>query len=151
MNIIKVTKKQIQAMKNLYNKSDVEALEKLINLHWKKVEEIINNEGDSAQLAQHVVTVFQLAFNEQMRMLSTFEPNAYERTLNDVQDKDVDQKEFSKLIFKDLESSKQNFAFGQAFHSMDQLISSTMKKVRALMRKYPQYEEAIRTVWKMEH
>lgn len=151
MIAIKATKKQIRAMKNLYQKADVEALEKMINLHWKKVEEIVENDGDSAQLAQHVVTVFQLVFNEQMRMLSTFEPNAYERASIDAQDQNIDQKEFSKLIFRDLESSKQNFAFGQAFHSMDQLVSSTMKKVRAFMRKYPKYEEAIRTVWRMEH
>ena len=55
--MIKATKKQIQAMKNLYQKSDVESLEKMIQLHWKKIEEIVENDGDSADLANNVVMI----------------------------------------------------------------------------------------------
>ena len=77
--MIKATKKQIQAMKNLYQKSDVESLEKMIQLHWKKIEEIVENDGDSADLANNVVMIFHLVFNERMHMLATFDAKAYEQ------------------------------------------------------------------------
>ena len=96
--IIKATKKQIQAMKNLYQKSDVEALEKMIKLHWEKIKEIVNSDGDSTELANNVVMLFHLVFNERMHMLSTFDPKAYERAVNDVQDKKITQRDFSKLV-----------------------------------------------------
>ncbi|MSS19909.1 hypothetical protein [Pseudoramibacter porci] len=149
--IIKATKKQIQAMKNLYQKSDVEALEKMIKLHWEKIKEIVNSDGDSTELANNVVMLFHLVFNERMHMLSTFDPKAYERAVNDVQDKKITQRDFSKLVFKNLDSAKQNFAFGQTYNSMDRLVSNTIKDIRVFMHKYPQYEESIRAIWQSEH
>lgn len=146
---MKATKKQIRMMKALYTDADVTAFQKLIDRQWQIVETGIDNNDDENVIAETVITIFQLALNEQVKMVSTFDSKAYVRALSDSAPDKGDAPE--KRAFTALNAAKRDFAFGHAFHRMDQLVTETLDRIRIFMRQYPRYEETIRTLWNVMH
>ncbi|WP_281672215.1 hypothetical protein [Pseudoramibacter alactolyticus] len=147
--IMKATKKQIRMMKALYTDADVAAFQKLIDRQWQIVETGVDNDDDENAIAETIITIFQLALNEQVKMVSTFDSKAYERALNDSASDKGDVPE--KKAFDFLNAAKSDFAFGHVFHRMDQLVIETLDRIRVFMRQYPRYEEAVRTLWHVMH
>lgn len=146
---MKATKKQIKMMKALYTDTDVTAFQKLIDRQWQIVETGIDNDDDENTIAETIITIFQLALNEQVKMVSTFDSKAYARALNDSASDKGDAPE--KKAFDSLNAAKIDFAFGHTFHRMDQLVTKTLDRIRVFMRRYPRYEEAVRTLWHVMH
>jgi hypothetical protein len=145
------TKKQIRAMKALYDDADVEAFCQAVDRQVAAIQDAMANDENPEVIGQAVVGIFSLTLNETSRMLAAFDANAFERALatgRDFNPASIGADDPMTRLFARMHRASQNFAFGHAFNKMNKAMDNATAWISSFMMVHPEYQGALESAWR---
>jgi hypothetical protein len=144
------TKKQIRAMKALYDDAGVEVFCQAADRQVAAIQNAMANDENPEVIGQAVVAIFSLTLNETSRMLAAFDANAFEKALaagRGFGPAGIGSDDPMTGLFARMHRASQNFAFGHAFNKMNKAMDNATAWISSFMMAHPEYQDALERAW----